>query len=134
RDEGGEGLLGDSVGEGLVVRRDGPQFWVSAEGREVRCSLRGRLRLEQSRVTSMIVVGDRVMIRSLPDGSGTIERVHPRRSELVRPGFGGLAHVMAANVDQLVVVQAARDPAFKRRLVERFLATARHGGMGAVVV
>jgi ribosome biogenesis GTPase len=41
---------------------------------------------------------------------------------------------MAANVDQLVIVQATHQPAFKRHLVERFLATARRGRMGAVVV
>jgi putative ribosome biogenesis GTPase RsgA len=51
-------------------------------------------------------VGDQVTVAPQPDGSGVIEAVAPRRSVLERPGFHGYTHVMAANLDQ-VVVQAA---------------------------
>jgi ribosome biogenesis GTPase len=122
------------LASGIVTYHDGPRFWVGVDEKAVPCVLRGRLRKEQLRVSSRVVVGDEVTVELLPDGTGAIEALRPRRSELVRPGFGGLAHVMAANVDQLVIVQAAHQPAFKRHLVERFLATARRGRMGALVV
>jgi len=118
---------------GLVTRQDGPRFWVETEGREVACILRGRLRQEQARASSPAVIGDRVLLRVARDGTAVIEAVEPRRSELSRPGPRGI-HVMAANVDLLVIVQAARQPPFQRRLVERFLATAHRGRMEAVVV
>lgn len=119
---------------GIVTRNDGPRFWVQVAGAEISCVLRGRLKKEYQRVSSLLVVGDRVRVNLLPDGTGTVEEVAPRRTELVRPGFRGMPHVMAANVDQLLIVQAARDPRFKRQLVERFLAIARRTGMEPLVV
>lgn len=119
---------------GVVTRNDGPRFWVSIGQDEIPCLLRGRLKKEQLRVTSLVVVGDAVTIDQLPDGTGVIESVAPRRSELSRPGFHGYTHVIAANVDRLVIVQAAQQPRFKLHLVERFLAVARRGNMEPVVV
>jgi ribosome biogenesis GTPase / thiamine phosphate phosphatase len=119
---------------GLVIRNDGPRFWVALNGIEVPCVLRGRLKREQQRVTSLVVVGDQVAVTLGPDGSGVVEAVAPRRTELSRPGFHGYVHVMAANVDQLVIVQAAQQPRFKLHLAERFQVIARRGRMDAVVV
>lgn len=119
---------------GIVTRADGPRFWVDSSGEEFPCGLRGRLRKQQVRVTSAVVVGDEVEVERLPDGTGVIEAVGPRRSELSRMGFHGVVHVMAANVDQVVIVQAARQPGFKLHLVERFQSLARRGRMGALVV
>lgn len=119
---------------GIITRREGPNFWVDAGGAETRCALRGRLRREAARASSILVVGDRVTFQKLGDGSGVIETVLPRRTELARPGFKGLVHVIAASVDQLVIVQAVAQPSFKRHLVERFLATAQRGGLEPLVV
>jgi ribosome biogenesis GTPase len=126
--EPAEGVL-----DGLVMRHEGTCFWVRVGDRELPCALRGRIRKEAGRVSSAVVVGDRVQVVELPDGTGVVEAVLPRRSELSRPGFGGLPHIVAANLDQLVIVQAAVQPAFKRRLVERFLAVARRGRMEPLV-
>jgi ribosome biogenesis GTPase len=117
-----------------VTRQEGPRFWVEIDETEIPCVLRGRLRKEKQRVSSPVVVGDQVRVLRLPDGTGVIEGGEPRRSELARPGFKGLVHVIAANLDQLVIVQAARQPAFKRHLAERFVATARRGRMEALLV
>lgn len=127
-------MVRKSLCTGIVTGRDGPRFLVEIEAVELSCMLRGRLRQEAGRVSTRVVVGDQVDVKRLEDGSGAIEAVHPRRSELVRPGFGGVANVMAANVDPLVIVQSAGQPPFQRPLVERFLATAHRGRMGAVIV
>jgi ribosome biogenesis GTPase / thiamine phosphate phosphatase len=120
---------------GIVTRNDGPRFWVEIESKqEIPCVLRGKLKREQQRVTSLVVVGDEVELQLQPDNTGVIEQIKPRRSELSRPGFHGLVHVMAANVDQLVIVQAAQQPRFKLHLVERFMAIARRGCMDVVAV
>ncbi len=121
---------------GTVTRAEGSLFWVSLEGtgEEVPCTLRGRLKKKQLRVSTLIVVGDEVLVDLLPDGKAVIEECRPRRTEFVRPGFRGLPHVVAANLDQLVVVLATHQPDFKRRLAERYLATAARSGMEGVVV
>lgn len=119
---------------GIVTRSDGPRFWVALDGQEVPCVLRGRLKREHQRVTSLVVVGDEVAVALAADGTAVIESVAPRRTELSRPGFHGYVHVIAANVDQVVIVQATHQPRFKLHLVERFQAIAGRGRMEAILV
>lgn len=119
---------------GLITRVEGPRLWVEVDGQEFPCILRGRLKKEQLRQTSLVVVGDLVSGMYQPDGSGVIEEIAPRRSVLERPGFHGYTHVIAANLDQLIVVQAAQQPRFKLHLVERFQLIASRGGLPVVVV
>lgn len=127
-------MSSEQATDGLVTRSEGSVFWVETGGREIPCALRGRMKKRQLRVSSLVVVGDQVIVETLADGTGVIEERLPRQTELVRPGFRGLPHVIAANLDQLVIVQSARQPSFKRRLTERFMATARRGAMSALVV
>lgn len=130
----GERGPGGRTEKGLVTRAEGAQFWVELGGDEVLCVLRGRMKKRRLRASNLVVVGDEVLVERLPEGIGAIEAGLPRRTELARPGFRGLPHVIAANLDQLVVVQSTHQPEFKRRLTERFLATARRCGMEALVV
>lgn len=117
-----------------MVGTGGPRFLVLAEGRELVCALRGRLKKDRHAATSLAVVGDRVAVTPHADGSGSIEEVRPRTSELRRPGFKGRDHVLAANLDLLIIVQAAAQPPFNRHLVERFLTLAASGGMPVLLV
>lgn len=119
---------------GMVVGVLGPEYRVLIEGREVACTLRGRLKKVRQRATALAVIGDRVEVETSAHGTGAIEAVLPRRTELSRPGKDGRTRVLAANLDQLVVVHSARKPDFNRHLVERFLAAGTRGGMQGLVV
>lgn len=121
---------------GIVVRTEGPRVWVAVDGTEVPCVLRGRLRRDQLRtVSNVLVVGDRVQVDLAADGSGAVAEREPRRTEIARPtSFRGETHVIAANVDQLIIVQAALQPRFKLALTERFLVMARRSGVLPLVV
>lgn len=121
----GAGIVHESWGGVYRVRLDG--------GGEVEASLRGRVRQDR-RTGDRVVVGDRVDVA--PAGSGwVVERVHPRATELVRRGLGGrVAKVLAANVDQVLAVVAARDPDPTPSLVDRLLAVAESSGIHPVLV
>lgn len=119
---------------GFVIGVTGPQFQALVDGREVSCVLRGRLKKRRQDVTSLVVIGDDVEVALQADGSGAIESVAPRRTELKRPGFGPRTRLVAANLDQLAIVQATRQPAFNRHLAERYLSIASRGGMSGLVV
>ena len=88
-------------------------YLVLREGREWVCKLRGRFRRE-----ARPVVGDLVDFLAHADGSGTISALHPRHSQLERRAahrgrsVRASAQVLAANVDQLVIVASLRDPPF----------------------
>jgi ribosome biogenesis GTPase / thiamine phosphate phosphatase len=122
---------------GLVRTAFGGVYEVELhQGEVVEAVLRGRLKQEQ-RTGDAVVVGDRVEVCRQGDGGHTIERVADRETELARtaPGGGGRrAKVMAANVDQIVVVFAIVRPTPRLRMVDRFLVLAESNGLEAVVV
>ena len=97
--------------------------------RVLKCYLRGRL-FEDSSGTfrNPIAVGDRVELDEVGEVKGVIHRVLPRERALVRlvPGRKARLHVLAANVDQIVIVSALVDPPYKAGLVDRYLVIAHH--------
>lgn len=106
-----------------------------ADGRTARANLRGRLKLEH-RTGERVVAGDRVGVNRHGD-EYTIESVEARRSELARraPGRGGRrAKVLVANVDAVVIVMAAAQPAPRLRLLDRLLVLAEANTLPATIV
>jgi ribosome biogenesis GTPase len=103
------------------------------DGREVDAALRGRLKLER-RTGDKVVIGDRVRVGRAED-DWVVERVEERRSEMVRRGPGGRrAKVVAANLDRVLVVVAARDPEVTDELVDRLLVVVEASGLRPVLV
>jgi ribosome biogenesis GTPase len=83
----------------------------------------------ESRERTPVAVGDRVLVsRSSPD-SGVVEGVCERRNRLMRRAPGRedekLQHVLAANVDVVVIVASVIAPEFSPGLVDRFLVGAQ---------
>lgn len=105
------------------------------QGRVVEAVLRGRLK-QQQRTGDAVVVGDRVEVRAHEDGGHTIEGVAERETELARtaPGAGHRAKVMAANVDQMLVVFSVAHPAPRLRMLDRFLVLAEANGLDSLIV
>lgn len=97
-------------------------------GREVDVSLVGGA---ERRGAGSLAVGDRALLR-VPDGGGpaSLERL-PRRSVLSRPDPSDprRERVLAANVDQALIVCSARRPALRPGLVERMLLALARGGV-----
>lgn len=109
---------------GDVLSGTGGIWHVRTNDGEVReASLRGRLK--KTTVTK-IAVGDEVEVEQDPGGAWVISAIHPRKSQLARrePGSGYGERVVAANVDQVVVVFAAAKPEPHTRMLDRFLVIA----------
>ncbi|MGH7628119.1 MAG: ribosome small subunit-dependent GTPase A [Gemmatimonadales bacterium] len=117
---------------GTVLERDGATYRVDTASGEVRAVLRGRFKREQPKV----VVGDVVQLEPEPGGDlfGVLG-VEPRRSLLARrvPEGRGVRPV-AANVDRVVVVTAARNPDPIPQLIDRLLVLAEANSIPAAVV
>ena len=90
-------------------------FYYLQTGREgdelLSCRLRGRIK----RHKGAVVPGDYVEYELLEDGTGVIESCLPRKSLLLRPAV--------ANIDQVIVTFAARQPDLNELLLNRFLAS-----------
>ena len=117
---------------GTVLERDGSAYRVAAREGEVRAVLRGKVK----RDTPKVVVGD--VVRLEADSGGElygIIGVEPRRTVLERrvPGGRGTRPI-AANVDQVLVVTAARSPDPIPQLIDRLLVLAEVDAIPAGVV
>jgi ribosome biogenesis GTPase len=80
-------------------------------------------------------VGDEVWFRpgSRAGGQGFIEKVESRHGVITR-GYRHRQHIIAANVDQVLVVSALAEPGLKLGLIDRYLVSAEIGGVRAVIV
>ena len=89
-----------------------------------------------------VAIGDRVTVLLVADGTGVITEIEPRRNKFSRPANDGgriykkgkpREQVIVANVDQIVVVIPAANPAPSWDLLDRYLATAEASGIPALI-
>lgn len=77
--------------------------------------------------------GDRVEVENFEDGSLAVNAILPRDNEFVRAGPRGQKQVIAANLDQvLIVVAPAPEPS--RDLLERYLVAVHSLGIQPLIV
>jgi ribosome biogenesis GTPase len=123
---------------GLIIRAQSGFFFVLADGqtKPVTCQLRGRLK-QGRREGDIAAVGDQVDFTLLDDGSGSIEEILPRKSEIVRLDprpQGEYRQILLANPDQAVFVFACASPEPRMRMLDRFLVIAEKQNVPAVIV
>ena len=151
-------LTTDSNNQGLVYKKTLGSYHVQAGGRSIPCTLSSRLRKELvysatgskaqgRRVREVktlehsdpVAVGDVVRFVDAQDGTGTIVEVLPRRNQLARRAArpDATAHafeqVIVANLDQVIPVFAAANPAPRWNLLDRYLVSAEAAGLPALI-
>ena len=137
--------------EGTVMGAGGGFYEVDVPEEGARrepllCALGGRLKnpkKERRKFSQPVSVGDRVRVRVLETSGadargrllreGFIEEVLPRTSQLSRSRYNKTAQITVANLDQVVVVMAARDPDINPHRLDRFLVLAEANDLKAVV-
>lgn len=114
---------------GQVIKTYNGFYYVLEEGKELTrepellsCRLRGRIK----RVRGSVVTGDRVEYELLGDGTGVIEKRLPRKTLLHRPAV--------ANIDQLIITFALREPDMNSLLLNRFLVLAEWSGIPEIII
>jgi ribosome biogenesis GTPase len=117
-----------------VVRSHGLFHDVYTPEGTVRCTARGRLKLDR-RQTGGIAVGDRVRLELARSGEGVIETLLPRDRALVRKGIvrGQPDQVILANATKLLAVFAVAEPTPHLRMLDRFLVLADAHGLDAAI-
>ena len=118
---------------GRVLRVHGLDSVVAIDdGRQLRCKMRRLLKSLTTDTRNIVTTGDQVWVRPSLNNDGFIERVEPRHGLLTRASRGR-EHVLVANVDQVVIVMALKEPDLKRHLIDRYLASAEQGGIRPVI-
>ena len=121
---------------GTVIRLDTASCLVLCGGDTVRCTLPGKWRLTHRNQARPIAVGDRVAVAVQPTGEGVVERIEPRHGGKLARKVAGERHleqVVAANVDQLVVVASTGQPPLNRRLLDRLIVAGERGELDIVL-
>ena len=112
-------------GLGLVLKSTGSWYEVLSEGERLQCRIRGKLRLKGVRSTNPVVVGDWVRFEADEQGGYVISEIEPRRNYIIRraSNLSKESHIIAANVDQALLVVTLFSPATATEFVDRFLVT-----------
>lgn len=129
------------TGEATVVKNSGSHYILSElpKWELFPALLRGRVRLEGSEATNPIAVGDRVRYEAEGEVSeqnpALITEVLPRSNYLIRKSvnLSKRAHVIAANLDQVVVAVSLYFPEIKLPFLDRILVTCEVYGIRAVI-
>ena len=112
---------------GTVVKSTGSAYIVRADnGTMVECRLKGKMRLSGSRSTNPVAVGDHVAFFIDPKAGGVIADVSDRTNYIVRraTNLSKQTHVIAANLDQVLLVVTVNYPETSTTFIDRYLASA----------
>ncbi len=122
--------------EALVVRSQSGFYTVQLEAHRLTCSLPGRFKQGRRLVKNPVVVGDHVVVRDLDGGEGVIEQILPRRNELARAAAGGtgLKHVLAANLDLVLLAMSLHEPPLNIARLDRYLLAAEQSEIPPLIV
>lgn len=126
--------------KGVVVKSTGSWYDVkSSEGTLLKCRLKGVFRLDESKEkdSNPVAVGDKVLIeKGDSDDSWVIAEIEPRHNYIVRssPKHRGARQIIAANIDQCVLVVTMANPRTSSGFIDRFLLTAEAYHIPVVLV
>ena len=113
--------------EGLILKSTGSWYTVKTfDGEIVKCTIKGKLRTFDFRSTNPVAVGDRVKFETTDFKTGVIVDIFDRKNYIIRKAsnLSKQTHIIAANVDQAVLVITLAFPETSFEFIDRFLAAA----------
>ena len=121
---------------GLVIKNTGS--WVTVrldDGKTVNCRMRGVLRLKGMRCTNPVAVGDQVQVEDKAGDAPVVGAIEPRKNYIIRraSNLSKEFQIIAANLDQAVLVVTLTNPVTSTTFIDRFLATAEAYQVPAVL-
>jgi len=112
--------------QGIVMRSTGSFYDVlGTDGVKYNCRVRGKIRLEGIKETNPVAVGDHVLI-DIEQDVGSITEILPRHNHMLRQSVKKSAHshVLAANVDQVMLVVTFALPRTSLGFIDRCFVSA----------
>ncbi|MBK8921553.1 MAG: ribosome small subunit-dependent GTPase A [Saprospirales bacterium] len=110
---------------GTVIKSTGSWYNVRPDAGDavLQCRIVGKFRLDDVPLTNPVAVGDRVEVDIERDSQGMIKKILPRRNFVVRqsPRRKHDLHLLAANIDQAVLIVTVVHPNLKPGFIDRFL-------------
>ena len=114
--------------KGIVYRSTGIWHLVKSENNFYNCRIKGKLRLENSKSTSPVAVGDNVsfILEIKNNNQGIIIEVKKRRNHIIRKSvkLSKQVQIIASNIDQIFLIVTLNYPITFTQFIDRILVTA----------
>lgn len=112
---------------GLVIKNTGSWYSVRTDDdRIIESKVKGNFRLKSIRSTNPVVIGDRVRLEINNEGTAFITEIENRKNYMIRraSNLSKQSHILAANIDQALLIVTVNYPVTTTTFIDRFLATA----------
>ncbi|PTQ99883.1 ribosome biogenesis GTPase [Mucilaginibacter yixingensis] len=124
--------------QGLVTKSTGSWYQVQTpDGKRYEARIKGKFRIKGMVTTNPIAVGDQVDFEFEPGSdNAVITHLHPRRNYIIRKSINlsKQAQIIAANLDQAILVVTLASPRTSLGFIDRFLVTAEAYDIPAALV
>ena len=122
---------------GLIIKNTGSWYTVKTDdGRIVESKVKGNFRLKGIRSTSPVAVGDYVGIIMNAEGTALISAIDDRKNYIIRKAsnLSKQSQIIAANLDQALLIITIKQPETSTTFIDRFLAGAEAYRVPVVLV
>ena len=121
---------------GVVIKSTGKRYTVkTADGEIVKCRLKGKFRIEGIKSTNPIVVGDKVELEQESELC-MIVKLYARKNNILRKSvnLSKQTHIIAANIDQAILMITLDSPVTTTGFIDRFLVSANAYGVEVILL
>ena len=122
---------------GHIIKNTGSWYTVKTDdGRIVESKVKGNFRLKGIRSTSPVAVGDYVDIIMNAEGTALISAIDDRKNYIIRKAsnLSKQSQIIAANLDQALLIITIKQPETSTTFIDRFLAGAEAYRVPVVLV
>ncbi len=121
---------------GTIIKTTGKRYTVkTTDGEIVQCRLKGKFRIQAIKSTNPIVVGDKVEVEQESE-LWMIVKLHERKNIILRKSvnLSKQTHIIAANIDQAILMITLDSPVTTTGFIDRFLVSANAYGVEAILL
>lgn len=129
--------MAEDLLEGVVLKSTGKSYRVLTEdGSILDAGLKGKMRTMGMRTTNPVAVGDKVRYHLDDDKNGIIVELVPRKNHIIRKSINlsKESHIVAANVDQALLIVTPDKPPTSFGFIDRFLVAAESYHIPSIIV
>jgi len=123
---------------GIITKSTGSWYNVRDEkGEEIRCRIKGKIRLDDLKHTNPVAVGDVVHFEmEMGREDGIIKHIEPRKNYIIRKSsnLSKQTHIIASNLDQAILIATLVEPKTSLGFIDRFLLTTEAYHIPAIII
>ena len=123
--------------KGIVIKSTGSWYSVRlVNGEQIEARIKGKFRLKGIKSTNPIAVGDNVVLKEEQDGTAVISQIEKRKNYIIRKSINlsKRSHIIAANVDQAILIVTLSQPKTYTAFIDRFLVSAEAYHIPTVII